>query len=307
MTLIGSQEPASSVEAILNAAAGSLASSQGREDLSRLLEDTMPGIRISFAEGNQLRPLAEAAKARRCRMVIAGGGDGTINAIASEVAGTGIVLGILPLGTRNHFARDMGVTDKLEAAVHNLRRGVVREVDAAEVNGRIFVNNSGLGLYPELVRQRDRLQRRGVSKRMAALWAAIRALRHYRLLTIRVSVRGQEVLRHTPLVFVGNNQYEMEGLKAGTRVCLDAGQLCLYLPHPTSRLKLLAMSISALLGKLHRNEDFDVVLASELQIGTKRQRALDVTIDGEVTKMTGPLHYKIRPKALRVMVPAEKP
>jgi diacylglycerol kinase family enzyme len=83
--------------------------------------------------------------------------------------------------------------------------------------------------------------------------------------------------------------------------------LCLYLLHPTSRLKLLTMSISALLGKLHRNEEFDMVLASELQIGTKGQRALDVTMDGEVIKMTSPLHYKIRPKALRVMVPAEKP
>ncbi|MDP9263488.1 MAG: sphingosine kinase [Acidobacteriota bacterium] len=307
MTMIGSQEPKSSVEAILNAASGSLANSQGREELSRLLEDTMPGIRISFAEGNQLRPLAEAAKARRCTMVIAGGGDGTINAIASEVAGTGIVLGILPLGTRNHFARDMGVTDKVDAAVRNLSRGVVREVDAAEVNGRIFVNNSGLGLYPELVRQRDRLQGHGVSKWVAVLWAAIRALKQYRLLTIRVSVRGEEVLRRTPLVFVGNNQYEMEGLKAGTRVCLDAGQLCLYLPHPTSRLELLAMSISALLGKPHRNEEFDVVLATELQIETRRQRGLDVTVDGEVAKMTSPLRYKIRPKVLRVMVPAEKP
>jgi diacylglycerol kinase family enzyme len=184
---------------------------------------------------------------------------------------------------------------------------VVREVDAAEVNGRIFVNNSGLGLYPEIVRQRERMQRRGVSKWMAALWAALRALKQYRLLTIRLSVGGEELLRRTPMVFVGNNQCEMEGLKAGTRMCLDAGQLCLYLPHRTSRLKLLAMSVSALLGRLHRNEDFDVILASELQIGTRRQRALDVTLDGEVTKMTSPLHYKIRPKALRVMVPAEKP
>ena len=301
-------QPQSPVEAIINGSAGSTRDDKAREELSRSLANAMPGINITFAEGARLGELAEAAKARGCKMLIAGGGDGTVSSIAAKVAGTGIVLGVLPLGTLNHFAKDLGVST-LQDALQALTHGVVKEVDVAEVNGRIFVNNSGLGLYPKIVLQRERLQRKGLAKWPAALWAAIRALARYRALTVRLQVEGKEqtpLRRRTPMVFVGNNQYQMEGLKAGTRSRLDAGELCIYLPLATSRLKLLRMSVSALLGKLHRSEDFEALLARELHIETRRQRSLHVTLDGEVTAMNSPLHYKIRSKALRVMLPAEK-
>lgn len=133
------------------------------------------GIKPEFcacAEGGQIRRYTEEALQRGCMIVVAGGGDGTISTVASVLAGTDAVLGVLPLGTLNHFAKDLGLPLDLNEAVATIIEGHVAQVDIGELNGRTFINNSSLGLYPKLVSHRDAHQRLGRSK----WWAFFRAM-----------------------------------------------------------------------------------------------------------------------------------
>ena len=176
-------------------------------------------------------------------------------------------------------------------------------MDVGEVNGRIFLNNSSLGLYPSIVRHREKQQERlGRGKWPAFIWATLTVLRRYPFMTVRLSTDQVEMLRRTPFIFVGNNEYEMESFNVGARSCLDAGHLSLYTAQRTGRLGLLRFAIRALFGGLRDEDDFDALCTKEVFVETRRRR-LRVATDGEVTVMNTPLHYRVRPGALRVLVP----
>lgn len=262
---------------------------------------------VTMADGGeQLIGAAKAAVARRVALIVAGGGDGTINAVASEVAGSGLHFGVLPLGTLNHFAKDLGLPLTLDEAIGVLVHGQPRAVDVGEVNGRVFLNNSSLGLYPDIVRDREKQQRRlGRGKWPAALWATVAALRRYPFLDVRVRVGDVDHARRTPFVFIGNNEYSMSGLAIGARDRLDAGTLSLYVAQRPGRLGLLRLAWHALRGKLADQRDFDVLLAAEMEIHSRHAR-MRVATDGEVTVMSTPLRYRIRPRALLVIAPIKK-
>nr|WP_260117365.1 diacylglycerol kinase family protein [Pseudoduganella rivuli] len=257
--------------------------------------------------GTELIEAAKAALARGVHMVAAGGGDGTINAVASVLAEAGagqeVAFGVLPLGTLNHFAKDLHIPLDLDGAIANLAHGQPVRVDVGEVNGRIFLNNSSLGLYPDIVRDRERQQRRlGRGKWLAFSWAALAALKRYPFLSVRLEVDGVAHARRTPFVFIGNNAYQMQGLNIGERERLDGGQLSLYVAQRPTRWGLVRLAWHALMGRLAEQRDFDVAAARELTIETRKSR-LRVATDGEVTVMQPPLIYRIRPGALTVIVP----
>lgn len=223
------------------------------------------------------------------------------------LVGTDAALGVLPLGTLNHFAKDLRIPTDLEAAAQTILDGSVASVDVGEVNGRVFLNNSSLGLYPQIVRYRMIQQARlGIGKWPAFVWAAFMVFRRYPFLSLRLIVEGKEIRRSTPFVFIGNNEYEIERLDIGTRACLNAGLLSLYWTRRTGRLGLLGLAVRALLGRLREADDFEALCTSEAWIEARRPR-LRVAKDGEVSMLNTPLHYRIRHKALRVIVPAERP
>lgn len=274
-----------------------------RSELIRLVKEIYPEAAVTFStDAAEMGRVAREAVQRGSRLVVAGGGDGTVNSVASAVAGTQSVLGILPLGTLNHFARDLRIPMDLKAAIANLGTGQPVTVDVGEVNGHIFMNNSGLGLYPAIVRLREKRQRRGQSKWVAAAFAAVQALRHYRRLALHVKAGGKELVRRTSIAFLGNNEYAIEGVEIGTRSRLDAGVLCLYVTGETHGLKLFALTLGALMGRLQKSPNYNKILAQEVWIRSKR-RSIDVTLDGEVIRLLLPLHFRIRPGALRVLVP----
>jgi diacylglycerol kinase family enzyme len=262
--------------------------------------------RVELArEGVQVVELARRALQNGARAVVAGGGDGTVSAVASALAGTDRPLGVLPLGTLNHFAKDLGIPLALEEATRNICEGRAVSVDVGEVNGQVFINNSSLGLYPRIVRRREKLQERsGSGKWSAFLRAGVVVLRRYPFLDVRLSADGEEIARRTPFVFVGNNEYEVEGTNIGARERLDAGRLSLYVAHRTGRLGLLRLALRALFGGLRQAKDFDALRAQEIWVETRRPKRLPVATDGEVNVMTTPLYYRVRPGALRVIVPA---
>lgn len=293
----------SRVTAIVNRSAGAMIADESRREISGLIRGVYAGASVVFSDsGADAVESAGKALGQGCRMVVAGGGDGTISAIASVLAGTQAVLGVLPLGTLNHFAKDLGISDDLQEAVHTLAAGREVRVDVGEVNGRVFINNSGLGLYPAIVRLREKKQEQGASKRWAALTAALGSLARYRLLDVRTIANGREIIRKTPIVFVGNNEYIMEGLNMGTRPRLDAGKLSLVIPHAAGRLGLLWFTLRALVGRDRPAQDIDVLSARELLIRAGHG-IVQVTLDGEVVTMETPLSYRMRPGALRVMAP----
>jgi len=289
---------------IINATSGADDKESTRARLAELFAQRGSDARITLAKsGEEIVELAQRASRDDCETVVAGGGDGTINAVASAVVGTRKRLGVLPLGTLNHFAKDLKIPLDLDGAVSNIFDAHVARVDVGEVNGRIFLNNSSLGLYPSIVRQREKQQERlGRGKWPAFIWATLSVLRRYPFLTVRLNTDETEMLRRTPFVFVGNNEYEMESFNVGARSCLDAGHLSLYTAHRTGRLGLLRFAIRALFGGLRDEKDFDALCTKEIWIETRRSR-LRVATDGEVTVMNTPLHYRVLPGALNVIVP----
>lgn len=249
--------------------------------------------------------MLRAATASHPRVLVAGGGDGSMSSAASVLAGTNTALGVLPLGTLNHFAKDLHIPLELEPAVRNIVDGHVALVDVGAVNGRTFVNNSSLGLYPDMVRDRERQQHRlGRGKLNSLLWASVAAFRRWPFMTVVLEVEGRERRYDTPLVFVGNNEYLMEGFDIGARARLDGGQLSIYVVKKPGRGPLLLLALQALLGRLRQSRDFEVVMASGCVIETPHARLL-VAADGEVSMMSSPLRYEIRPRGLRVIVPAQ--
>lgn len=255
--------------------------------------------------GGDIAPAVDDAVEAGAGAVVAAGGDGTVSAVASRLAGTGVALGVLPMGTLNHFAKDLGIPLDEGEAVAAVAQGRTVDVDAGEVNGRVFINNSSLGLYPDIVRDRERRRSRlGHGKWRALVEASVAAARRYPELTVHIEVEGKTLVRRTPFVFIGNNAYTMEGFEIGARPALDQGMLSLYLTRRIGRFGLLNLALMALFRRLDQARDFDVATARDFIVRTRQPR-LRVATDGEVTVMETPLHYRTLPGALRVIVPAE--
>ncbi len=288
---------------IVNAAAGQGCSPSWANDLAGKFGLCGIKAKITLAKnGDEIHAAAEAAIDAGIPVLIAGGGDGTVNAVASHVTSSDFTLGILPMGTLNHFAKDALIPLELEAAIRTIANGRRVLVDAAEVNGHLFINNSSIGLYPQIVRHREQQQRLGRSKWTAFVWAMLSTVRRFPFYRITVHMEGKERQRKTPFVFVGNNSYTMEGFHIGERAKLNAGVLSFYTAQKTGRTGLLQLAFSALLSRLRQDTDFEAVQTTALRIETRR-RSLRVSTDGEVSILQTPLQYRILPGALRVIVP----
>lgn len=292
---------------VLNARSGTGCSPQRVEELRALFAEAgIDAELLLWTTGEELFPAITRARDDGVDMVVAGGGDGTQSAVASRLAGTRTVQGVLPMGTLNHFAKDLHIPLKVEDAIRMLANGRVQEVDVGEVNGRVFINNSSLGLYPEIVRERELQQLHlGKSKWRALASATLHATEGRPGMAVRVDAEGEQQVRRTAFVFIGNNRYTMEGLSIGARDSLQNGELALYLGRGRGgRWSLVALALRALTRRLRQDEDFELVTGPAFVIDTTGKR-IRVATDGEVTMMDTPLRYRIRPRALRVMVPAE--
>ena len=256
--------------------------------------------------GDEIITAVGNAVARRPPLIVAGGGDGTVSTVAAALVDTGIAFGVLPLGTLNHFAKDLGIPLELADAVAVLAHGEAGRVDVGEVNGRIFVNNSSLGLYPDIVHDRERQQKRlRRGKWPAFVWATLSALRRYPFLFVALVVDGKEVLRRTPFVFIGNNEYVIDGMQLGGRKRIDQGSLFVYLAPRARGRDLPARFAQALVSRTKRSDAFEMVASQDLAIHTRTTGTIRVAVDGEVVKLSTPLRYRTRQGALQVLVPRQ--
>jgi diacylglycerol kinase family enzyme len=292
------------IAVVLNDSSGSGDCAAAAKRLEQILAAAGQEARITVAKGGSaLRAAAEDAVRSRCDTLVAGGGDGTINIAASVVIGRQIPLGVIPLGTLNHFAKDLGIPLDLEEAAKVVLEGVICQVDVGDVNGRVFLNNSSLGVYPAIVRLRERYQASGLGKWIAALWASLTVLRRNPFMAVRILAEGQALVRRTPFVFVGNNEYRMVGPQAGSRESLAQGRLAVYVLNAERRTGLLRLAWQVLRKGAEQVRELDLLTVESATIETLRRR-LQVALDGEVVVLEAPLEYRIRPMALRVRVPA---
>jgi diacylglycerol kinase family enzyme len=262
------------------------------------------GVRVRLERVRDPGDLAARTRqaASRGDTLVAAGGDGTVNAVAGVAVETHTVVGVLPMGTLNHFAKDLGIPLELASAVRVLVERRVTRVDVGEVNGRSFVNNSSIGVYPDIVVQRDELRRQGHRKWTAFALATARALRRYRGVVVRITAGHSTETARTPFLFIGNNEYHVDGMRLGGRDRLDAGRLFAYLAPRLRGRDLPRLLVLALLGRARGHQALESFAAEELHVATRRGR-LRVALDGEVALMRTPLHYHVRPRALHVIVP----
>lgn len=289
---------------LINAKAGS---DDKNEELRQKLENGFKDkidVKIRFFKGEEIVEEITKAVAEKPDIIIAGGGDGTVNAVASQLLKTEILFGVLPLGTLNHFAKDTGIPIEIDDAIQNIISGNIEKIDAAEVNGKVFLNNSNLGIYPNIVAEREEAQSHGIGKWPAFTWAFFGVLKKYPTVRVRIETDKNSDIQKTPFVFIGNNLYSMEGFTMGGRKRLNDGKLSLFVIHRTGRLGLLRLAFKALFGGIRQDKDFDAYSVAEIFIESDLP-LLKVSTDGEVTEMKTPLHYKILPKALSVIIPAK--
>jgi diacylglycerol kinase family enzyme len=291
------------VAVIMNSGAGGIGTPQCEAQVARVkaaLANAQVEAEVVLCAGKDLAQAARNAAASGVDAVVAAGGDGTVSSIAGALAGGDVPVAVLPLGTLNHFARDIGMPADLDEAAKVIAANNVERIDIGEVNGRFFINNSSIGLYPEIVVTRDAERRRGISKWWAMLIAARRVLSRFPLMRVRVLTQASLLVTPTPFLFVGNNDYAVNALTLGQRTRLDRGQLSLYMMHCTGRLKMFWLMVRALLQRLDAVADFETRAVTELRVDLSRRR-LRVALDGEVTQMRSPLFFQIWPLALRVL------
>lgn len=290
------------VAILLNANAGALANgaceTRAQEILAACHAANIDAA-VHWCEPAQLTALARRlAREGEFDAVVAAGGDGTVSAVAAGLAGTDLPMGVIPLGTLNHFAKDLGIKD-VEAAIAVMAAGATRRIDVGEVNGRVFINNSSIGVYAELVDRREHEQRHhGRRKSVAMLRAIWATLMKLPLLHVAIALAGSVFSARTPFVWIGNNEYVPGRFERGMRPRLDAGQLSIYTLHSTSRWKMIVAFVKALLRR--RDPDLDAQLVERADIITNKRR-VKVAVDGEVIRMTPPLTYRSRPGALVVL------
>jgi diacylglycerol kinase family enzyme len=290
---------------LINSGGGSLGDrgKLGKDDVRSALKAAGIETEPEWLKGRELQERAKAAVEAGADIVVAGGGDGTISAVAGVVAGTKAALGVLPLGTLNHFAKDLGIPADLNEAAVLISKGQSRCVDIAQLNDRMFINNSAVGLYPLMVLDREAQQMMlGRSKRWAMLVAAARTLFRFSSERLTLSVNERKAAVDTPLLFVGNNAYQTQLPNPGSREALDRGELFVLVLRRKTRLGFCVASIRALFGRARKDDVVRLDGVEQLRVDS-RKTPLTVSLDGETLRMAPPLDYAIRKQALTVIAP----
>jgi diacylglycerol kinase family enzyme len=283
--------------ALVNARAGS--ADKAREALA----DTRT-FAIRAVEPDALVATLEAAVAEGTPRVLVAGGDGTLATAAGVLAGTETALAVLPGGTLNHFARDLGIPTDAAEAVQLAVAGRAAPVDVGYVNDRLFLNTSSIGAYVRFVRLRDAFEGR-VGYRVASLAAAVRVLFALRTYRVTLSVDGREHTYRTPVVFIGVGERELRVPMLGGRVAEGRRGLHVLVVRGGPVRQLVGTAVLALVRGLQpaaRTRWLDSFMVEECRI-ERAQRGLAVSVDGEVVELDAPLRYRLSRDALAVIQP----
>lgn len=243
-------------------------------------------------------------QAENVGVVVAAGGDGTLNAVASKLMGTDIPMGILPLGTFNYVARVLNIPLDLLDAAKTISEGQPRSVHVAQLNQHIYLNNASLGLYPLFIQKREQFNKHFGRFPLHAYTSALDVLiRDRKELKLEVEVDGQRYPVKTPLIFFGNNQLQLAEMKLRIAEAAEAGKVAGVVVAKSDKRTLFKTLWQLIKGNLDQASDVYSFAADEVIVHSKRIK-LTVAVDGEIVTMTPPLKITVRKHALNVMVPA---
>jgi diacylglycerol kinase family enzyme len=239
-------------------------------------------------------------------VVVALGGDGTLNAVAQAVLGSGLAFGVVPQGTFNYFGRTHGIPQEREAALRALLRAKPRAVQVGRVNERLFLVNASLGLYPKLLQDREAWKQQYGRSRFVALIAGLATLaRERRQLTLRIDEGNETRVLRTPTLFVGNNALQLDqvGVAEADAVARNRGRLAAILVKPVSSLRMLWLAMRGALGRLGETDQVTTFEFRRIVVDPVGKRRITVATDGEITRMRTPLTFEVAPEPLMLMLP----
>ncbi len=289
-------DPQHQIPAFINPLAGS-----ADEARKALAEDAQFDVRE--VPPDKLAESIGAAVTRGAKRVLVSGGDGTIATAASALVGTDAELAILPGGTLNHFATDLGIPTDAAEAIGLVASGTARASDVGEVNGRLFLNTSSVGAYVHFVRAREYLEPR-FGYRIASAIAALRILFQLRLLAVEVEVDGVRRIYRTPVVFIGVGERELQLPSLGKRIPSGRRGLHVMVVNGRSAGRVLALALNAVARGVNtatRSFDLDSFIVDRCTITVRRSSTL--AVDGELVRLGTPLEYELKRDALRVVCP----
>lgn len=271
------------------------------EKLCELLGNEISSDLFSI-NSNNINEILEKIRWENYDVIVAVGGDGTISTVAENAVKFKMKFGIIPAGTLNHFAKDLGIPADPEKAVEIIKNGKTKLIDTAEINEFLFLNNSSIGVYPEVVKRKNKEIKPGGNKWIAMIKAARVVFKSMQILEVEIKSDEKAVKCKTPFVFVGNNEYKMDLFNLGKRDGLDKGELWIYYLNYKGRISYLRLLFKALVGGLNQEENFIILHSQSIRISSKKRR-FSVSLDGEVMKIKTPLNYRINPESLNIFVP----
>lgn len=296
---------------VLNAGSGHSETEERIATIRRVMDDSGRVCHLEVVEQpERLEDIAREMAARAVAeggVLVAAGGDGTINTVAHQAVLAGCPFGVLPQGTFNYFGRTHGIPEDLAEAVYAMLRAEVRPVQVGMLNNRVFLVNASVGLYPALLEEREHDKREYGRSRVVAFLSAIKmALRPHRHLRITLELDGKERRLRTTTLFVGNNRLQMEqvGMRELTEA-VEEGQLVALAPKPMGKLGLLGLLIRGAFGRLGDGGDVVAFSFKRMTVRTPSiygRRRLKVAADGEVSKMATPFEFRVLEGRLRLLV-----
>lgn len=293
---------------VINGASGNQDADAACATIARLCD--VAGRTATFLRVSDPGGIAESASeaVRRAQadggIVVAVGGDGTLNAVAQAAVGSGCAFAVLPQGTFNYFGRTHGIPQDLEAAMRGLLQASVTPVQVGRVNGRVFLVNASLGLYPKLLEDREAAKQEYGRSRGVALLSALRTLASgARRLALDIAAGGDHRRVRTSTLFVGNNALQLARIGIDEAAVLGQGELAGLMIKPASRLALLGLALRGALGRLGAAENIESFVFRRMTVAPRGRRRIKVAIDGEVVWMRSPLVFEVAPEPLPLMLP----
>lgn len=267
-----------------------------------------------FGNRAELRPFSgdpadEAARAVRdgFRVVVAAGGDGSVAGVAHALAGTKAALAVLPLGTFNYFARGLKMPEEPAAAAKAILDGQPHDINVGTLNGRVFLNNIAIGLYPAILEEREATYARWGRYRFMAHLASLRTILRFQK-PYRMELYQDET-RHrirTPMMFVARSAYQLDqfGLEGSEAISDD--RFVLFLAHQQTRLGFLRLAWRLIRKRVDHGRDVIVSTPRRIAVAVRGRRKISVALDGEKLRMKLPLRIQLNDHVLRVILPLTK-
>jgi len=296
---------------VLNAGSGSDNATATRAIIEEVLNQAGREHYLSVVEDparlhDIARAVVDQAKSKG-GVVVAAGGDGTINAVAQATLPSGCPFGVLPQGTFNYFSRTHGIPSDTAEATRLLLTARAHPVQVGLVNDRVFLVNASMGLYPQLLENREAYKQQFGRSRLVAFWAGlISVLREHRQLRLRIEYRGEAREVRTPTLFVGNNRLQLEQIGIPQAYLLEQGQLAAISLRPVGTLTMLWLLIRGVFGQLGEADSVShfafkhISVTPALPYGTRRVK---IATDGEIVWLQAPIEFRVAPEFLYLLKP----